>query len=202
MKRFWPQEAEMSLTAISSLESAWKNYLMNSTYMRRYFSWTRLTCCLENRKETFLSWGSRNESNTHQFALIGKKKIFHELAVHHVYKVGIKRFCAQVAEMSLTPISWLESARRYFSWTRRTWCLESSNETFLGSGGRNESNTHQFTRINLKKFSHEFDAHDDYKVGIKRFWAQGAEMGKTANSSLVSARKKFFMNPTYMMSRK
>ena len=85
--------------------------------------------------------------------------------------------------MSLTPISWLESVRRYFSWTRRTWCPESSNETFLGSGGGNESNTHQFTRINLKKFSHEFDVHDVYKVGIKRFWAQEAEMGKTANSS-------------------
>ena len=76
------------------------------------------------------------------------------------------------------------------------------NQTFLGSGGENESNTHQFARIGLKKFSHEFDVHDVYKVGIKRFWAQEAEMGKTANSSLVSARKKFFMNPTYIMSRK
>ena len=73
---------------------------------------------------------------------------------------------------------------------------------FLGSGGRNESNTHQFSRIGLKKFSHEFDVHDAYKVGIKLFWAQEAEIGKTANSSRVSARKKFFMNPTYIMSRK
>ena len=53
-----------------------------------------------------------------------------------------------------------------------------------------------------KKFFHEFDVHDVYKVGIKRFWTQEAEMGKTANSKLVSARKKFFMNPTYIMSRK
>ena len=104
--------------------------------------------------------------------------------------------------MSLTPISWLESARRYFSWTRRTWCLESRNQTFLGSGGRNKSNTHQFARIGLKKISHKFDVHDVYKVGIKRFWAQEAEMTQTANSSPESSRRKFFMNSTYMMSLK
>ena len=40
------------------------------------------------------------------------------------------------------------------------------------------------------------------KVGIKRFWAQEAKMSLTANSSLESARGKFFMNSTYIMSRK
>ena len=49
--------------------------------------------------------GGRNESNSHQDARIDEKKIFHELDVHHVYKVGIKRFCAQEAEMSLTAIA-------------------------------------------------------------------------------------------------
>ena len=49
--------------------------------------------------------GGRNESNGHQLAGIGEKKIFHELDVHHVKKVGIKRFCAQEAEMSLTAMS-------------------------------------------------------------------------------------------------
>ena len=39
-----------------------------------------------------------------QLARIGEKKIFHELDVHHVQKVGIKRFWAQEAEMSLTAI--------------------------------------------------------------------------------------------------
>ena len=39
------------------------------------------------------------------------------------------------------------------------------------------------------------------KVGIKRFWAQEAEMSLTAISSLESARRKFFMNPKYIMSR-
>ena len=61
----------------------------------------------------------RNESNSHQLAGIGEKKIFHELDVHHVKKVGIKRFCHQEAEMSLAAMSSLESARRKFfmNWT-------------------------------------------------------------------------------------
>ena len=43
--------------------------------------------------------GGRNESNSHQLAGIGEKKSFHELDVHHVKKVGIKRFWAQEAEI-------------------------------------------------------------------------------------------------------
>ena len=61
-----------------------------------------------------MSSGSRNESNNHQLIRIGERKIFHELDVHHVWKVGIKRFWLQEAEMSLTAMSWLESARRKF----------------------------------------------------------------------------------------
>ena len=89
-----------------------------------------------------------------------------------------------------------------FWWTPRTSCLESRNQTFLGSGGENESNTHQSAWIGEKKIFHEFDVHDVYKLGIKRFWAQEVQMGKTAHNSLVSGRKKFLMNPTYIMSRK
>ena len=59
--------------------------------------------------------GGENESNTHQFARIRDQKIFHEFDVHDFYKVGISLFWAQEAEMSLIPISRLESARRYFS---------------------------------------------------------------------------------------
>ena len=55
--------------------------------------------------------GGQNESNSHQLARIGEKKSFHELDVHHVSKVGIKRFWAQDAEMTLRAISLLESAR-------------------------------------------------------------------------------------------
>ena len=54
--------------------------------------------------------GGRSKSNSHQLGRIGEKKMFHELDVHHVYKVGIKRFWAQEAEMSLIAISSLESA--------------------------------------------------------------------------------------------
>ena len=63
--------------------------------------------------------GGRNESNSHQLAGMGEKKIFHELDIHHVKKVGIKRFCAEEAEMGLTAFSLLESARRKFfmNWT-------------------------------------------------------------------------------------
>ena len=63
--------------------------------------------------------GGRNESNNHELARIGKKKIFHELGAHRVSKEGIKRFWAQEAEMSLTAISSLEWARRKFfmNWT-------------------------------------------------------------------------------------
>ena len=38
--------------------------------------------------------GGRNESNSHGLARIGEKKIFHDFDVHHVLKVGIKRFLA------------------------------------------------------------------------------------------------------------
>ena len=62
----------------------------------------------------FLGSGCQNESNSQQLARIAKQKIFHELDVHHVYKVGITCFWAQDAKMSLTAISSLESARRKF----------------------------------------------------------------------------------------
>ena len=62
----------------------------------------------------FLGSGCQNESNRHQLSGIGEKKIFHELDVHHVYKVGITCFWAQDEKMSLTAITSLESAKRKF----------------------------------------------------------------------------------------
>ena len=56
--------------------------------------------------------GGRDKSNSRKVARIGEKKIFHELDVHHVYKVGVKRFWAQEPEMTLTANSSLESASR------------------------------------------------------------------------------------------
>ena len=55
---------------------------------------------------------------------------------------------------------------------------------FLGSGGRNGSNSHQLARIGEKKIFHEPDVHHVYKVGIKPFWAQETEMTLKAISSL------------------
>ena len=104
--------------------------------------------------------------------------------------------------MSLTAKSSLESARRKFLMNGRTSCLESRNQTFLGSVGRNESNSHQVARIGEKKIFHEVDVHHVQKEGIKRFWSQGAELSLTAISTFESARRKFFMKSTYIMSRK
>ena len=73
---------------------------------------------------------------------------------------------------------------------------------FLDSRGRNESNSHQLARIEEKRIFHELDVHHVQKVGIKRFCAQEAEMSLTAISSLESRRREFFMNTTYIMSRK
>ena len=71
----------------------------------------------------------------------------------------------------------------------------------MSSGGRSESNSHQLARIGEKKIFHELDVHHVQEVGIKRFWAHEDEMSLTAISSLESAREKFFMNSTYIMSR-
>ena len=72
----------------------------------------------------------------------------------------------------------------------------------MGSGGRNESNNHQLVRIGEKKIFHALDVHLVPKVGIKPLWAQEAEMSLTAKSSLESAIRKFFINSTYIMSKK
>ena len=53
----------------------------------------------------FLGSGCQNESNSNELAPIGKKKIFHELDVQHVYKVRITCFWNQDAKISLTPMS-------------------------------------------------------------------------------------------------
>ena len=116
--------------------------------------------------QTFLGSRDRDDSNTALFASIAEKKIFDEFDVHHVYKVGIKRLWAYEAEMTLTPISSLESAKKKFLMNStyimsRKW--ESNlfgNKTFLGSGGRDDSNTALFTSIAEKKIFDELDVHD------------------------------------------
>ena len=63
----------MSLTAISSLESARRKFFMNSTE----------NMC-KNLESNVLVSGVRNDSSSHQLARISKKKIFHELDGEHV----------------------------------------------------------------------------------------------------------------------
>ena len=93
----------MSLTAKSSIESPRRKFFMNSRYI------------MSRKKESnVFGLGRPNESNSHQLARIGEKKIFHQLDVHLVQKVGIKRFWAKEAEMSLKAKSSLESATRKF----------------------------------------------------------------------------------------
>ena len=70
-----------------------------------------LTLCPENRNKTFLDSGYRNESNSHWRVPASDMKTFHELDVHYFEKVGIKRFWAQEAEMSLTATSVFQQAR-------------------------------------------------------------------------------------------
>ena len=61
----------------------------------------------------------------------------------------------------------------------------------MGSGGRNESNSHQLTPIGQKKIIHELGLHHVYKEGIKRFWAQEGEMSLTAIRTLESGEENF-----------
>ena len=193
-KCFWAREAEISLTAINSLESTRIKFVINSTYIMsrkkessvfgvggRNESNSHQLARIGEKKifheldvhhvfqkvgiKRFLGSGGQNESNSHQLARIGEKIVFHELDVHHVQKVGSKRFGAQEAEMTLTVISLLESARRKFF----------MNSTYTMSSRKQES---------------------------KGFWAREAEMSLTGINSLESARIKFFMNSTYIKSRK
>ena len=100
--------------------------------------------------------------------------------------------------MSLTAMSLLEWARGFINQTSS--CVESRNRTFLATGGRNESNGNVLVGIGKKKIFHELHVHHVLKVGNKRFQAQEAEMSLTAMYLQESARKKFFMNSTYIMS--
>ena len=68
-------------------------------------------------------------------ARIGEKKIFR--SVHHIERKNV-----------------FSGGRNESAGSRRTSCLESRNQTFLGSGGRNDSNSHQLARIGEKKIFH------------------------------------------------
>ena len=52
--------------------------------------------------------------------------------------------------MSLTAITWLESATRKF-FINSTYIISRKDSNVFGSGGQNESNSHQLIRISEKK---------------------------------------------------
>ena len=64
----------MSLTAISSLESARRKFFMNSTYI--------MSRKLESK--VFFAQDAKMSLTAIQLDGIGEKKIFHELDIHHV----------------------------------------------------------------------------------------------------------------------
>ena len=130
-----------------------------------------------------------------------RKKFFINSTYIMSKSVRIKRFFAQEAKMCQTANSSLESTRRKF-FMNSTYIMSRKQESnVLGSGSRNDSKRNQLARIGEKKIFHELDVHHVYKEGMKRFWAQEAEMSLTAISLFESARGKFFMNSTYIMSR-
>ena len=115
--------------------------------------------------------------------------------------MGIKGFWAQDPEMTITPISSLESARKKFSWTRGTSCLESGNQSFLGSIGRNDSNTNQFAGIDEKNFSWTRRT-SCLERGNQSFLGSGGRNDSNTHQFARIGEKKLFMNSTYIMSRK
>ena len=67
--------------------------------------------------------------------------------------------------MTLTPLSSLESGRKYFL-MNSTYIMSTKwesnvfgNQTFLGSGDRNDSNTGLFALIGEKEIFDELDVH-------------------------------------------
>ena len=60
--------------------------------------------------------------------------------------------------MILTPISSLQSGEKTFMNSRYIMSRKWESNVF-GSGGRNDSNTHQFARISEKKTFYELDVH-------------------------------------------
>ena len=61
--------------------------------------------------------------------------------------------------MTLTAFSSLESVRKKIFMNSTYIMSRCGNQTFFGSGGRNDSNSHQFARIGENKISNELDVH-------------------------------------------
>ena len=124
----------------------------------------------------------------HQLPRIGEKNLFHELDVHHVQKVGIKRFLGsggrneskshQLARLGENKILHeLDVHHGQKVGIKRFWAQKAElNLTAIKS------------LDGEKKIFHEFDGHYVYKVGMKRFSTHKAEMSLTATCLFPQAR--------------
>ena len=118
------------------------------------------------------------------------------------------RFWAKYAEISLTAITFFESARWKFFMKTTYIYLQSRNPTFLGSAGKNESNSHNLVRIGHIKIFHWREENFSWTRRTsclqnrnQTFLGSGAEMSLIAISLFESARGKFFMNMTQNMCK-
>ena len=104
--------------------------------------------------------------------------------------------------MNQTAMSSLESVRRTFFMNSTNIMSKKQESNVSGSGSRNQSNSHELARIGERKTFHETDVHHVLKSRNQTFCAQKAKMSLTANSWLESARRKFFIDSAYIISRK
>ena len=131
----------------------------------------------------FFRSGGRNESNSQKLARIGEKKIFHQLDVHHVKKVGIKRFLGSGGRSECNNHQLARiGEKKIFHQLDVHYVKKVGIKRFLGSGGRDESNSQNFARIGDKKIFHQLDVNHVQKVRIKRIWPQEAEMSLTPSA--------------------
>ena len=65
------------------------------------------------------------------------------------------------------------------------------NQTFLGSGGRNDSNTHHLARIGEKKTFHELEVHRVESMNKKFLGSGGRNDSNTHQLARISEKKNF-----------
>ena len=141
LKSFWAQEAEMILTPISSRQWARKKFFKTRTYI------------MSRKRESNVFGAQEAEmTGTPISSLESARKKFLNPWRTSCLESRNQTFWAQKVEMTLTPISLLESARKKFCMNSTYVMSRKWESKFLGSGGRNDSNTHPFARISEKNF--------------------------------------------------
>ena len=130
-----------------------------------------------------------------------RKKFFMNSTYIMSRKWESKVFELSRAKWLLHPSVRANQRENNFFWTRRTSCLESGNQSFLGSVGRNDSNTHQFAGIGEKNFSWTRRT-SCLESGNQRFLGSGRRNDSNTHQFARIGEKKLFMNSRYIVSRK